>query len=709
MNINDKKLYLKANELYKEGKTAEAIKLWSSLSQTKAPVVNVEPLIWKLMNISIFTKISSSKFITNSFLIFCSFFCGRAAFLIFILLGELLYFKTYPDIYIFISDLSIDERTFFHMHSLVDANVPFENGGSFILSIQQYFVGKVIHLQSFLFNGQQQLNSVTSISSLLFSYSFGLMVIFVAIGTIVDLYLSWKVVKVITIWMINLLSQKEYWVRFMIAFTMGIISLSFFILVFKKFEKKPELNMRDIIGSLNNNSGTETGDSESNNQNQKSDGQKSELKFLEEFTKELKGKSYSINERKAITKMYNDYIKMLKKYNIKGGQKEQPTVQEIIDFMKEGKLTDLENRLKQLKALNDLKKLQGEYGENGAEEVKEADKEFADVLKKSFMSSDQKTMDEYLKTAKEFEELYGKEIKDRVFSGENQKELMERFSKDPQKAQEFAREESNKLMKSEKSFERSYLGNVELEVMTRINTIINYLECGGDIKIFNQMRMQFLKDYTDPNYRIHFAMRVDFVMASWNEHQNKYFWQMNRALSMEIVEMMTEAAKAVNFDIRRLHLGWFYLVAGYYEKAREECLKSVALEESESYTESEGSYVNRSNAALAALMLNLGKTAYIEYRFIYKKVLEKKGSFRNKREEFFTEYIREITAALASPMPCKEAYLCRSMFLEDVNDELALNDLIKYLALSPEDELLVKEATLKAQLIKARLEMRKNK
>ena len=97
------------------------------------------------------------------------------------------------------------------------------------------------------------------------------------------------------------------------------------------------------------------------------------------------------------------------------------------------------------------------------------------------------------------------------------------------------------------------------------------------------------------------------------------------------------------------------------------------------------------------------------YRWIYKKVLEKKGYLRNKREELFSEYIREITAALASPSPCKEAYLCRSMFLEDVDDELALSDLLKYLAFSPEDELLLREANLKVKLIKARLEKRKNK
>ena len=376
--------------------------------------------------------------------------------------------------------------------------------------------------------------------------------------------------------------------------------------------------------------------------------------------------------------------------------------------MKDGKISKLENELKKMKALNDYKRLQGEMGDGG-EEISEEDKEFAEVLKKSFMSSDKKTLDEYLKTGKELEELYGKGIKDKVFSGERQKELIKKFKNDPLSAREYAREEINKLLENESNEKRFGLKSLNMDLMTRINSIINYLENGGDIKVFNQMRVQFLKDYDDPQIRFQFARRIDFVMASWNEHQSKYFWEMNRALTMEIIDMLKDAAKGVDYDIRGMHLGWFYLVAGYYEKAREECLGSIELEESVGVFESEGANVNRSNAALAALMLQQGKTAFMEYRYIFQKVLEKKGYYRAKREEMFTEYIREITAAIASPTPCKEAYLCRSMFLEDVNDELALNDLLKYLALAPDDELLIREANLKINLIKSRLEKRKMK
>ena len=73
MNINEKKIYLRANELYKEGKTAEAIKLWNSISQTKRSIIDIEPLIWKLKHISNFMKFKISVFTLYSFLILFSF------------------------------------------------------------------------------------------------------------------------------------------------------------------------------------------------------------------------------------------------------------------------------------------------------------------------------------------------------------------------------------------------------------------------------------------------------------------------------------------------------------------------------------------------------------------------------------------------------------------------------------------------------------
>lgn len=712
MNINEKKIYMRANELYKEGKTAEAIKLWSSINQTKKNVIDIEPLIWKLKNINYFLDMNISVYVVYSCLILLSFFFGKFAFIIFKSLGDLISFNSYPDIQIFLSNLSIDEQMFGKLVNDPFSITPFFE--RYYLAFQQYFVSKIIHVQTYYFTGNAQVSIDSPIQFLIFNSSLGLSILLVSIAAIGDLFLFWKVSKGVTLWLITLLKKSEFRLRLFIAITITFICYSFFIMVYKTFKKNEPIVSSQLMNLSENapksGDGSDNRDSNENlNGNKKESDYKSERQFLEDFTNELSRRPYSIREREAITRMYNDYIKLLKKYGIKGGQQaKQPTVEEIIEAMKGGKISELENELKKMKALNDYKRLQGEMGEGGGE-ISEEDKEFAEVLKKSFMSSDKKTLDEYLKTGKELEELYGKGIKDKVFSGEKQKELIKKFKNDPLSAREFAREEINKLLENESNDMRFGLQSLDMDLMTRINSIINYLEGGGDIKVFNQMRVQFLKDYDDPQIRFQFARRIDFVMASWNEHQSKYFWEMNRALTMEIIDMLKDAAKGVNYDVRGMHLGWFYLVAGYYEKAREECLGSIELEESFGVFESESSNVNRSNAALAALMLQKGKTAFLEYRWIYQKVLEKKGYYRAKREEMFTEYIREITAAIASPSPCKEAYLCRSMFLEDVNDDLALNDLLKYLALSPDDDLLIREANLKINLIKSRLEKRKLK
>jgi hypothetical protein len=709
MDTNEKKIYLRANELYKAGKTAEAIKLWSSINQTKKSNIVVEPLIWKLLRTTNLMRLGNSSVLPNTILILLSFLFGRIAFVILLILGELLYFKSYPDIYIFFSRLSSDERIFFL--AINHSNI--FDFGSILLAGEQYFVGKVLHIQAYFFTGQNAISKENAISSVLFNYSFVISIVLVSFATIGDIYLGWIVSKKLTEWIKKVFSQQEYQLRLIIALVMAFISLSFFHLVFKTFEKAPVLAPPGF--TMSTDQGADGGggaeDSKESRSTKAGNGEKSELKFLKDFTDELSKIPYSLKEREAITAIYNDYIKMMKKYGIKGGDNvDQPSVKEIIELLKSGKISALENNLKKAKALKDYKRLKSENANGGNDEMTVEDKEFSEVLRKSFMSIDKKTMDEYLKTGKELEELYGKGIKDKVFSDGKKEELLKKFKENPQKAQEFAREETNKILENESSLSSQFSGTLSMDISTRINSIINYLETGGDIKVFNKMRIQFLKDYIQPEIRLAFANLINFVIASWNEHQNKYFWQMNRALMMEVVDMNIEAAKAMGVDESLMDLGWFYLVAGYYEKAREVCLKSIEIESTQgAFLENEGSYVNRSNAALASLMLNQGKTAFIEYRFIYQRVMQKKGLYRAKREELFAEYIRETTAALASPSPCKEAYLCRSMFLEDVNDDLALDDLLKYLSLSPEDELLEREAQLKIKLIKSRLEIRKNK
>lgn len=713
MNINEKKIYLRANELYREGKTAEALKLWASINQTKKSAVDIEPLIWKLIRAAHLIDFKIGPFVVGFIYILYSFFFGRMAFLLFAVLGELLYFKSFPDVYIFLSNLTIDEQGF--ISTIFDQKWYLPNFVNFPLAFEQYFSGKIIHMQGFFFAGHEQVSMDVPINSLLFNYSFALMIGLISFGVVGDLYLCWITYRGFIAWSRNLLKQNEFRLRFLLASIMAFISISFFILVFKTFEKSPEMITPEFFNSLDL-GGDEGGGEGGSDQNQKRQSKKTESelterKFLEEFSKGLAQTPYSLKERQAISRIYNDYVKMLKKYGIKGGNsKEQPTVQEIIDIMKNGKLSEIENKLKKIKAMNDLKKMRGENGEGEEGGLTQEDKEFSEVLKKSFMSSDANTLDEYIKTGKELEELYGKGIKDKVFSGANKEELIKKFANDPKKAREFAREETNKILEQQSSEDSIFSGTLGMDVATRINSIVNYLKSGGDIKVFNQMRMQFLKDFDDPEIRFQFAINISEVMVSWSEHQNKYFWQANRALMMEIVDMIAKAGKEVNFDFHKFaNIGWFYLLAGNFEKGREECLGYIAYRESIGDFDSEGVNVNRSNAAVAALLLGLGKNAFLEYRYIYQKVLEKKGIRRNKREETFTEYIREITAALASSAPCKEAYICRSMFLEDVNDELALEDLFKYLALSPEDDLLIREANLKIKLIKKRLEIRKNK
>jgi hypothetical protein len=704
MNSDERKIYLKANELYKEGHIAEATKLWASISIIKKKPIESEPLLWQMIKMTHFLPIDFAKIAINFLMLSCSFLFGRLAFVIFELMGNLLQFKTYPDIYLFLSKISITEQNLF---------IGFLNGSNkfsnFFQAMEQYFVSKILHVQVFLNSGQINLNAENATGDLIFNNSFPLVILLVSIGVLVDFYFFVLILLAFYKWIIRLCSKRETQFRLILSTMILFISFGFFYVVFKSFEKENEMREVGLQSMLNSSEGNGGGSGGGGSSEKEKTEEHSDRKFLQEFSSDLTRKPLSMKERAAISKIYADYIKMLKKHGITGGQGGEISVQEIIEQIKNGKISEIEKKLQQQKAKNELERLKNEYGVADENAVKQDDKEFSEVLRKSFMDSDKKTMEEYLKTSKELEEIYGKEIKDKVFSGKNKEELLKKFAENPLNAQKEAREESNKLMDEDPNLIRPFIGTVSMDIATRINSIVNYLEGGGDIKIFNQMRMQFLKDFSDPKIRLHFAMRINFVMASWNEHQNKYFWQMNRALMMEVADMIVEAANALKVDIRRTHLGWFYLVSGYYEKAREICLQSYELQKLEGGNENEGTYVDRSNAALAALMLQQGRTAFFEYRGIYRDVLKKRGYFRNKREELFTEYIRETTAALAAPNPCKEAYLCRSMFLEDINDDLALNDLLKYLSLSPTDELLVKEAQLKAKLIKSRLEGRKTK
>lgn len=705
MNSEERKIYLRANELYKEGNVAEAIKLWSTIGLTKKrSVVESVPLIWKLIRMNHILSIDFAKIALNFLMIFCSFLFGRLAFVIFELFGNLLQFKAYPDIYLYLSKVSIAEQNV--LVGLINGHINF---GNFFQTIEQYFVSKVLHVQVFLYSSQIEINLNTPINELIFNNSFPLVIFLVAIGVLVDSYFSVLILVGLFKWVQTLCSKRETQFRLILSTMILFICVSFFYVIYKSFQKEDDLQGVGLAGIMNSSEGGGAGkEGESAKKSRKTE-EHSDRKFLQDFSNDLTRKPLSMREREAISKLYADYIEMLKKYGVTGGLGKEISMEEIIEKLKSGKISEIEKQLQTAKAKKDLDRLRNEYGVGSDKGLQQEDREFSEVLRKSFMNSDGKTMEEYLKTANEIEEIYGKKIKDKVFSDKNKQGYMDRFSKNPLEAQKQAREESNKLMENDPNLGRALYGNVNLDVMSRINSIINYLEGGGDIKIFNQMRMQFLKEYDEPTIRLHFALKIDFVIASWNEHQNKYFWQMNRALMMEVVDMITEAAKAANYDIRRTHLGWFYLVSGYYEKAREICLQSYELQVLEGSGEQEGTYVDRSNAALAALMMHQGRTAFFEYRGIYRDVIKKRGYYRNKREELFAEYIRETTAALAAPNPCKEAYICRSMFLEEINDDLALEDLLKYLSLSPTDELLIKEAQLKAKLIKSRLEARKAK
>ena len=81
MNINEKKIYMRANELYKEGKIAEAIKLWSTINQSKKSVLDIEPLIWKFKNLNYFLDIRISVYVMYSCLILLSNSTENATFL----------------------------------------------------------------------------------------------------------------------------------------------------------------------------------------------------------------------------------------------------------------------------------------------------------------------------------------------------------------------------------------------------------------------------------------------------------------------------------------------------------------------------------------------------------------------------------------------------------------------------------------------------
>ncbi len=279
--------------------------------------------------------------------------------------------------------------------------------------------------------------------------------------------------------------------------------------------------------------------------------------------------------------------------------------------------------------------------------------------------------------------------------------MMQKFMKNPEEAKREMRKVAREALRKQSGEFLQVQDDRGRDVTSEMNSIINYLEGGGDIKIFNQMRVRFIEKYENPNIRFIFAKKIDFVIASWNEHQNKYFWQMNRELMLETIDMVMSAAKEINYDVRGLNLDWFFLVAGNYREARRHGLASAQYNESQ---RGEVAYVNRSNSALAALMLDEGQTAYVEYKYVQQAILSKTGFTRRDREEYLTEYLREITAAIASPSPCKEAFLCRSLFLEGVDDELAIKDLVRYLALSPQNQLLKKEAELKLKLLKERLE-----
>ncbi|PCJ63353.1 MAG: hypothetical protein COA79_00675 [Planctomycetota bacterium] len=713
MDSAKRKIYIEASSLYQSGDTEEARKLWETLSPQK-PIISSDPLVWRLIN-----KINISKWgVLSVFAIFMMMFIslslGRGLSVIYYAFGDLFYFKSNIELYKFLELHSIVEINNISFINNIEANSIYEKIDQIILILNQYTISKIFFIQNILLLKIENLfahSHFLRLGTFYYLFTFVISIMLFITSVIVDIFFMYIFFGWVSRWLVLIFSKLENIIRFFCVLCFCLLVALFIYILNTIYLKNKEANYERPPMTMKNLFPVDNGGNRNpiNKSNKQEMTEKEYVKMNKE--KMFDNKPLSLEERAKLMEIIKDLYKLERKYGIRtqkdtSGANSRNDIFKYVDMLKKGKVKEV---IEQLKMKKSMKEILERIKKSG---LTAEDKTFKDVLEKSFRSSDPSVRKEYLKMKKELEELYGQSISRKVYSAQNQNELLKEFSKNKNLAKEKMRNKFRQTLQKQLNIGRTNVEVNDKKIRMEMHSIINYLEGGGDIKYFNLMRVKFLEKYTDKRVRLNFTNKILFLMTSWNEHQVKYFWQMNSELMLEIILMTEEAFKSLNIDIRGAGLGWLYLVAGYYEKARKVCLASAEFNEARSRLgrrdgKIQFAFTNRANAALAALMLGMGEVAYIEYQYIYEQSAVKKGSNRKLEDLYLSEFVREITATLASSKPCFEAYACRSMFLEGISDELALKDLKLYLALNTKNNLINKQVQLKVKMLVDRMSRKK--